>query len=318
MSESTSESTSRRVDRIVYIGAVGRSGTTLVERTLATSRTVVALGEMVHLWDRGVRDDEPCGCGSAFSACPFWQAVGQRAFGGWDRVDLDSIAHDRNAVDRNRYIPLLMFPRLAPRRFRVAHARLVDVLDRLYGAAHAEAAAADPDVVLVDSSKHPSYLYLLRTVPARPIHLLHVVRDPRGVANSWAKHVERPESGEGMEQLGLARACARWTSHNLLFQLAGLLGVPRRRLSYERFTRRPGEVGDRVDELVPGPSVQPLAVDGSDVMLGTDHTVSGNPMRFASGAVTVRSDDTWRRAMPRWHQLVVGTLTTPLRQVYAR
>ncbi len=57
---------------IVFIGAVGRSGTTLLERTLATGHGVVALGEMVHVWHRGLEQDEPCGCGEPFSECPFW------------------------------------------------------------------------------------------------------------------------------------------------------------------------------------------------------------------------------------------------------
>jgi hypothetical protein len=302
----------------VFVGAVGRSGTTLLERTLATAPNVVALGEMVHLWDRGVRDDEPCGCGARFGECPFWSAVGDQAFGGWDCVDLDTLASDRRTVDRNRYIPFLIAPRLGSRRFREAHVRLVDMLSRLYDAVQEVAAVSGPTVALIDSSKHPSYLFLLRTMPRHEVRLLHVVRDPRGVAHSWSKQVVRPESGEPMEQLGTVRACARWISHNLMFQLAGLLRVPRRRLAYEKFTHTPAEVAQCVDALLVGSSSLALAIEGAAVQLGTDHTVSGNPMRFDHGTVTIRSDDRWRDAMPLAQRLLVGFLTTPLRQVYAR
>ena len=119
---------------MIYLGAVGRSGTTLLERTLATSDHVAALGEVVHLWDRGVRDDEPCACGQPFSACSFWIDVGQRGFGGWDKVDLAQLDHDRRVVDRNRYIPWLAYPGAAPKGFREARQRLLDVLRTLYGA----------------------------------------------------------------------------------------------------------------------------------------------------------------------------------------
>lgn len=307
---------------VVYIGAVGRSGTTLLERTIATSPHAIALGEMVHLWDRAVRDGEPCGCGRPIRECVFWSRVGERAFGGWDGVDLDQLADDRSRVDRNRYIPWLIAPRLAPRSFREARARLLEVLGRLYDAIESVAAECGvDDLVLVDSSKHPSYLFVLRGLDARRVDLLHVVRDPRGVAHSWAKQVERPESGDEMERLDTAHAVARWTSHNLLFQLAGFLGIRRRRLPYERFTTDPTELGRSVDRLLgdetPGIEAS-VAVRDTAVELGTDHTVSGNPMRFESGAVTIRSDQGWREAMPRRSQLVVGTLTTPLRQGYAR
>ncbi len=303
---------------VVFIGAVGRSGTTLLERTLATAGDTVALGEMVHIWNRSVRDDERCGCGAAFSECPFWVAVGARAFGGWDTIDLAALADDRRAVDRNRYIVWLLAPRIAPRAFREAHARLVTVLDALYTAIGDIAVDGHPEVrVVVDSSKHPSYLFLIRSLPAHDVRLLHVVRDPRGVSHSWARRVARPETGEPMEQLGTMRACARWTSHNLLFQLAGMVGVRRRRLAYEHFIEDPASLGRAVDRLVERPAAT-LAITGADIALGTDHTVSGNPVRFASGVTTVRADDSWRRDMSRRRKIVVSALTTPLRQLYAR
>ncbi len=93
--------------------------------------------------------------------------------------------------------------------------------------------------------------------------------------------------------------------------------MPRRRLAYERFTAAPTELGTAVDDLV-GRSRTPLAIEGADVTLGTDHTVSGNPVRFRSGSITIRSDEAWRSEMPSGNRRLVSALTTPLRQVYAR
>jgi len=303
----------------IYLGAVGRSGTTLLERTLATSDHIVALGEVVHLWDRGLRDNEPCACGKPFSVCSFWIEVGQRGFGGWDRVDLDQVGEDRRVVDRNRYIPWLACPLAAPARFRESRERLLEVLRALYDAI-AETSRAhfgDNVGILVDSSKHPSYLFLLRGVRGSDVRLLHIVRDPRGVAHSWNKHVARPESGEAMERLGTTRACARWMSHNLLFSLVAA-STPSRRLAYERFTADPIELSRAIDELAP--EVRPTRLDIHDrtIHLGTDHTVSGNPMRFASGDIDLRADERWRDEMPRSRRLVISAATWPLRVWLAR
>src|SRR4029450_12109098 len=60
---------------VLYLGGLGRSGTTVLERVLGELPGVCSVGELVHLWRRGVLDDETCGCGSAFSACPFWSEV---------------------------------------------------------------------------------------------------------------------------------------------------------------------------------------------------------------------------------------------------
>jgi hypothetical protein len=307
---------------ILYIGAVPRSGTTILERTLATGRKSFALGEVVHLGERGVKSDEPCGCGEKFSECRFWSAVGDRAFGGWDTDEFESFQRDRRTVDRHRYIPLMLMPQLAPRSFRDALRRYVEVLDRMYTAITDTAADHGQRVdVLIDSSKHPSYLFLLRALPSHRVHLLHVVRDPRGVANSFARLVYRPETGRPMAKLmatGTARVVGRWTAHNLLLQAAGWLGVPRRRLSYERFTDDPSLLARTVDELLGPDATGAFAIDGSQVTLGTDHTVSGNPVRFTAGTVTIRPDDSWRREMSPARLALIAVLTTPLRQVYAR
>jgi len=304
---------------ILYVGAVPRSGTTILERAIGTGERSVALGEVVHLWERGVKSDEPCGCGRKFSECEFWTDVGHRAFGGWDTDKFESYQSDRRTVDRNRYIPFMVTLALAPRSYRDAFKRHIDVLDRLYTAiADVSADHYGRTDVLVDSSKHPSYLFLMRALPSHRVHLVHVIRDPRGVANSFARLVPRPENGRPMGRMGIARVVGRWTTHNLLLQAAGWLGVPRTRLSYERFADDPSSLGRCVDELLGPQATGPLAIDGSEITLGLDHTVSGNPVRFADGTLTVRSDDSWRREMSPFRRAIISVLTTPLRQAYAR
>ena len=303
---------------IVYIGAVGRSGTTLLERIIATSPDFVSLGEVVHMWERGLLLDEPCGCGTPFRSCPFWTAVAQRAYGGWDALDLDRVRAWKHDADRNRYIPFLWFPRLAPRRFRDALDQLMATLDPLYAAIGAEVSESrGHDVVLVDASKHPSYYFVLRRLPHHDVRLLHVVRDPRGVAHSWAKKIARPEAGDDMEQLGTLRAVARWTSHNALFSIGGL-GRRRARLRYERFAQDPSELGRVVHRLTDDLGATTPTITDRTIDLHTDHTVSGNPMRFRTGPVEIRSDEAWRTAMPRRARTIVSVLTLPQRLSYSR
>ena len=93
--------------RVLYVGGLGRSGSTLMERLVGQLPGVCAVGELVHLWERGVVADERCGCGEPFGRCPFWLQVGKAAFGGWDEVDVSRVAALRARVDRNRFIPAL-------------------------------------------------------------------------------------------------------------------------------------------------------------------------------------------------------------------
>ena len=98
--------------RVLYIGGWGRSGSTLAERLLGEMPEIVGAGEVTHLWQRGLIDNELCACGTPFRDCPFWTAVGDRAFGGWDTVDA---AVDHRAEASRRPDPVRAAARAADR-----------------------------------------------------------------------------------------------------------------------------------------------------------------------------------------------------------
>ena len=54
------------------------------------------------------------------------------------------------------------------------------------------------------------------------------------------------------------------------------------------------------------------------MILGTSHSVAGNPMRFRTGPITLRVDDAWKDEMPVRDQRIVGGLTAPLSRWYRR
>ena len=44
--------------RVLFIGGLGRSGSTLIEKLLNELPGMVAVGELVHLWERGLGNRE--------------------------------------------------------------------------------------------------------------------------------------------------------------------------------------------------------------------------------------------------------------------
>jgi len=299
------------VARVLYLGGLGRSGTTLVERLLGELPGVVALGEVVHLWQRDIRDDERCGCGARFSACTFWRRVGERAFGGWDAVDVERIHALRDAVERTRHIPRL-----------AATAGSADV--REYAGFYAKVYAAAADVagaeVVVDSSKHSALAHVLRFAGGVDLRVVHVVRDARGVAYSWTKTVARPETdgAQDMTRYSPARSAMLWNAHNAAFGLLARRGVPVRRIRYEEFLTDPRAALIRLAdfaELTPTPAdLAFLRPDHADLTVG--HSAAGNPMRFTVGRLPLRRDDDWVRALPRAQRRLVGAVCAPMLRAY--
>ena len=301
---------------VLYIGGLGRSGSTLLERILGEMPGFSALGEVVHLWERGLEGNERCGCGEPFADCPFWRKVGQQAFGGWDELDITRVRALQRSVDRNRYIPAMW----APRRFGSYRRRLEEyaaVLGRLYRAAADCSGAA----VIVDSTKHASTAFLLRRVPGVRLRVVHLVRDSRAVAYSWSKTVAKPETTQGedyMARLGAGRVGIRWLVYNLLFHALALAGVPSLFMRYEDLVSTPRDQVARALALVghrPGPMLDRI-LDGEAAQLSVSHTVAGNPMRFAHGRVAVRRDDEWRARLAPGPRRGVVALTWPLQVRY--
>jgi hypothetical protein len=320
------------VARVVFLGGLGRSGTTLLERMLGEVPGVCALGEVVHLWQRDIRDNESCGCGANFRDCGFWADIGERAFGGWDRVDIDAVLRLRARVERTRHIPALAVPRLA--RSRVSAIRTyADYYARVYRAA-AEISGAS---VIVDSSKHSSLAYCLRW-SGLDLRVVHVVRDSRGVAYSWTKHIARPEAAgsgaraaeadpvvvrprsdaEEMTRYSPGRSAVLWTAHNAAFGLLSRCGVPVQRIQYEHLISSPratiasiaGFVGIKVGHDDLG------FLTDDTVTLGTCHSAAGNPMRFLTGEIPLRRDDAWIGALPARQRRLVSAITAPMMGAY--
>ncbi len=297
---------------VVFVAGVGRSGSTLLESILGSLPRWIGVGETMHLPERGLRENQRCGCGESFFDCAFWSQVGTHAFGGWDRVDVDDWLGLAGRVDRNRNLPLLLRPNLS-RDFAADHARLVERLGSLMLAA---ASVGDAEVV-VESSKHPSYGLLLAADPRLDVRFVHVVRDSRGVAYSWTKKVPRPEIADRVEFMPTyppAQIALRWLAWNGALSLVGARrALPSLRIRYEDFVTDPTRVVQQVASFA-GTAADDATVDDILERGAADgqHSVAGNPMRFGTGPIRLRRDEQWRSELrPRDRALVTG-VTAPM------
>lgn len=302
---------------VAYIGGLGRSGSTLLERIAGRFEGVTVLGEVVHVWARGVVQDEACSCGQPFSRCEFWQEIGVAAFGGWHTLAVDRVLDLATRVDRTRFIPSLLHP-------RAGSVRAGDIAEygQYYAAVYAAAAKLTAAEVIADSSKHPSTAYVLRRAAGVNLRVVHLVRDSRGVAYSWTKLQQRPEAHEGsadmvMHQYPPWRAAVLWDAHNIAFAALRRSGVPVWRLHYERLMNDPVAAANSLAEFigVPGQRIEEFLTRDT-LTIGPAHQIAGNHMRFQTGAISLRRDDEWRARLPTRDRRLVTAITAPLMQRY--
>ncbi len=299
--------------RVAYLGGIGRSGSTLVSRTLDRAPGVIAAGELTNLWHQSVLRDTPCGCGVPFSQCPYWQQVGELAFGGWANIDAAAIARLRTQVEFLKQFPLLLRPTLRP-----AFADKVEVyrtINRRLFAAMLRVADAQ---VLVDNSKHPSRALLLAGSPGVDVRVIHLVRASHGVSYSWAKRQTRADSQQQMLRMPVWRSAIRGEAFNEGFELLRRRGVPTVTVKYEDFVASPRDVTEQILRFLDvDPGAHGLSfIDGETVDLGKDHSVWGNPSRMQSGPTRVRADERWREDMSSRDRKLVNLLTWRGRRRY--
>jgi len=294
---------------VVFVGGYARTGSTLLDRLLGQIDGFASFGELRHVWERNFRGNQLCGCGEPFRECPFWNEVVVVAFGGWDGVDPAAVGRDKRRVDSVWNIPRNLSGGWTA-GYRAALGRYLEAVGALYRAMASVSGAR----FLVDSTKDPQHLYVLR-LAGMDVRVAHLVRDSRAVAFSWRRVRRRPEitwREQDMPRFPVVRSAMAWDVANLAAEASRLAGIPYAFVRYEDL------IGDAREEL--GRLARELRLGEVDLSflgdgratLGRAHTVAGNPMRFAEGTIELRADTEWATAMPGGDRAVVTGLTAPL------
>ncbi len=299
------ESAQDKKIKVLYIGGWGRSGSTILGKILGQTDGFFLSGETRFFWKRGLLENWYCGCGLPFHECFTWQEiVRQTAF---DKEDVEQMLL---FIDRLK-AKSLFFKAGLMREIILSGAfgQLTNLYTSMTGVTGAR--------VIVDTSKHPGYAWMLNQTPGLEIYLLHLVRDPRGVANSWAKkNLDTRGNRSTMAHYNFFQSTRQWLAWNMLYENIKT-DFPERYLfmRYEDFVQRPQAHLAHIFEFLGEPN-QHLINDQKDTFLKPTHTLSGNYNRFETGIVRLTPDDDWIRNMNKYHKSIISLLAFPLMLKY--
>ena len=295
--------------KVLYVAGLGRSGSTILANTLGQVEGFFSGGELNFIWKRALIENRLCGCGKPSRECPFWGPVFNGEFGGQSEELASEMMRLQYAGARTRHIPL-MLTEGGREKIRVRLGKFLENTGRLYRAIQAVSGSR----VVVDTSKEPAYGYALGMVDGIDLRVLHLIRDPRAAAYSWAKKKRQPDSPdrEFMHQKSPTQSAVLWDAWNSAIE-ALWRDKPENylRLRYEDFIAEPRHSFEQILKLVDEEEAN-LPLEGERaVKLGISHTVSGNPNRFDTGTVELKSDQDWAGKMPPRDQKLVTALTLP-------
>jgi Sulfotransferase family len=307
---------SSRPVKVLFIAGWSRSGTTFLDTLLGEIDGFFSTGELRAIWDAGLQRRWSCGCGAPVPECPVWSSVLTAAYG--DARNSPAAhperiwRHQQEAV-RMRHLPRLLGYRQGSRPRWEPLAAYLDAVGPLYRAI-AEVTEAR---VIVDSSKLAQEAAVLRLVSGIRPYLVHLVRDPRGVARSMQRQMLM--QGSNAEAVEMPRSSAAASSLGWLRTNAAIEAVRRRypptstlKLRYEDLAREPHRSLAEIASLVGEPLAGPGSLEDMAVELHGNHTVWGNPGRFRTGRVEIKYDDGWTKELGVTDRRVSTVASLPL------
>jgi hypothetical protein len=298
--------------KIVYVAGSGRSGSTVLGQVLGAVPNWTFCGELRQGFSI-LAANQLCGCGTPAQECDYWRAVIEQAFGAFDHDMLERASELTKRVSLHRHSLVYLSPLKASSFVRDA-AEYAETVTRVYQGIRSITGSD----VIVDSSKIPSYYFILKESDQLDTKIVHIVRDSRAVVYSNRRKKYDPSNTWGRKYLlqqGLALTAVAWNLKNAFISSAMAKRDDSILLRYEDFMAAPSEALHRVVRFV-DPAQFPPPIQGGRLEIGTQHTLGGNPVKFRTGPVQLRLDDEWQSMMDQRHRILVTGLTWPMIAAY--
>jgi len=288
--------------KLLYIVGPTRSGSTILSNILGEIDGFFNVGELVDIWDRGLSLNGVCSCGTHLGDCDVWNDILSEAYGKCERSFIQKMITFRDYALHSRNV---IYPSLLPSKESKIKDKLGEYaanLDQLYRAA----SSVTNSTVIIDASKYAGYLYTLSLIPILDLNVVHLVRDPRGVAFSWMR------KKEGLQNIGPIDSSIHWNLRNFATEIVlKKWKLKNLRLYYEDFIRTPQKNVKGILRFLKEESAHLPFLSDKTVLLGTNHGVYGNPDRFKTGAVDLILDKKWA-TMTEKHKFLITSITWPL------
>jgi len=292
--------------KVVYIAGIGRSGSTLLTKVLASVNEGFSLNELSFVWENGFDKNRLCSCGQPFRSCPFWtNVIKDIQLLGFENEH--SLRHIGNAIPQNRNIPdVVLRPGKLNYKFP-AFSSYKNVLKHLYASIYKNSGAG----FLIDSSKIPSYGYAVQQTEDLDVYMIHLIRDPRAVAYSWKKEVSRTDGEENltMEQYSILQTTIKWIWGNFITTLLKRTGKYFF-IRYEDFCNQPELYTSKILDFI-GVDKELNPVHGKTFTAGEEHSIWGNPIRMKTGKMEIKEDNEWKNKLGFSDRFWIVFLTWP-------
>lgn len=288
--------------KVIYIMGASRSGSTILDTVLGNHPQIESVGELTNLPRSGWINGEYCACGKRGNVCSFWSNVRQE----WvKRIGIDDVEGYlalQNIFERFRH-----WPRLLKERYK-SSLQFQTYTKHTHALFEAICQVSGKSIV-VDSSKNRMRAFALSIMPGIDLHLIHLVRDGRGVV--WSlKKTYRKDQNQGVQKdikaSPIWMTTALWILANLQSEWVKYqLDVQQSlQVRYEDFITNPKMILNKVEKFIAYDFGEMAEVVSARKAMEVGHTIAGNRLRMAK-SVRLQPDIEWMDKMPDEEQQMV-------------
>jgi hypothetical protein len=297
---------------LIFLASVSYSGSTLLSFLLGTHPRIATIGEMTGI----IRSEDPdqyrCSCGKVIRECDFWQSVAtEMSYRGFkfDVAHFDTTFElgasplirrlrtgslRANRIESLRDLVFQLWPGQNNQLSRIGtrNQALAESILHLTGKS-----------VFLDASKnHMRIKYLLRYTNL-DIGVIHLVRDVRGVVNSFLSH---------KKWMTTKTAASRWVNfnRNTERQLRALTAERHVRVRYEDLCQ---DVPGTLERLHRFCGVEP-GFFLRDFRSVAHHTI-GNKMRLSDSS-EIELDERWKTTLTKTQFQEIDRIAGPVNRAY--
>lgn len=283
--------------KIAFVAGHTRGGTTLLTLLLGQQKGFFPAGELKRIWQAGFVNNELCTCGVPFRSCEFWNAVVNRAFGGWRGINPKEVDSMSKELYPAVNFPKLVYPFLRGPAFQKQLDYITDVYKKLYTAIMDVSGSH----IIIDASKVSLFGFLLDEIPMMDVYVIQLNRHICGVAHSKRKKRKRREvhwDEAYMSRHSTLFSSYKWVSRNLSSSVLRYYLEHFIHIRYEDLAKYPKTCISDLNEFIDEPTQDLDYFHGNhEVYLKESHMFGGNPMRFDGELTRIYVDDDWRHEM---------------------
>lgn len=267
---------------LIYLLGAGRSGTTLLATLLNNHEDIETLGEM-HQFIEYIHENKDCSCGKTLKCCPTWDLP--------HKLLDDDIKEAKNYCKKkegHRNIPSLIFNKRKDEKY-------TSIQEQIF----LSVSENRQNKWYLDSSKYISRYLLLNKSGIINMKGIYLVRDPRGVINSFSKKVQTTKNP--------LSTILYYNLINLFGEVVTLCNKNILKIKYEDLVKEPETILDEIFEHVFEDNKRPSEIPEFSKM---PHIVGGNRIK-SKKKIKLSIDKDWKTNIPRIKQIIYYYLCFP-------